>query len=390
MTNVSDTTHEPVKTTNYLRSMKMFYAITIAFAAFIAIAAQPMKKKWKPEELRDAKIEFGRQMFFDKALSNPDGQSCTVCHAPKTSFSDPNHAVVSEGMVDGAFVNRNSQSLAYVSYIPPRTWSKEENLWKGGFFWDGRSNTLAHQLSGPFFNPAEMNNTDTLMLIEELKKAPYFNMYKNIYGKLKDPTEAYNNMCESIVMFESSETFNEFSSKYDLMLAGKVQFNENEKLGMQLFQGKAGCVKCHSMDPDPVNGKVLFTNYGYYNIGVPRNGNNPFYSTFESINPKGKSAIDLGLGGVLNDPEQNGKFRVPTLRNVQYTGPYFHNGFATTLREAVHFMNTSNNGEFGDPEIRQNVARQLVGSQHMSPDEEDAIVAFLLTLTDGWEETEGE
>lgn len=388
MTNVSDATHELPKTADYLRTMRTFYVIAAGFILLVALAAQPMKKKYKPEALLAAKVEFGRQMFFDKALSNPDGQSCTVCHAPKTSFSDPNHAVVSEGMIDGAFVNRNSQSLAYVSFIPPRTWSEKEGIWKGGLFWDGRSNTLAHQLSGPFFNPAEMNNTDTLMLIEELKKAPYFNMYKNIYGKIKDPTEAFNNMCESIALFESSEVLNEFSSKFDLWLVGKAQFTEKEKRGMELFQGKAGCVKCHSMDADPVHGKVLFSNYGYYNIGVPRNPENPFYATFESINPKGKAAIDLGLGGVIHDPTQNGKFRVPTLRNVQYTGPYFHNGFATTLRDAVHFMNTSNDGEFGDPEIRENVARQLVGSQHMTAEDEDAVVAFLLTLSDGWEETE--
>jgi cytochrome c peroxidase len=388
MTNVSDASHQHQKTADYLRAMKMFYAITAGFVVLIALAAHPMKKKYKPEELLAAKVEFGRQMFFDKALSNPDGQSCTVCHAPKTAFSDPNHAIVSEGMIDGAFVNRNSQSLTYVSYIPPRTWSEEENIWKGGLFWDGRSNSLAHQLSGPFFNPAEMNNTDTISLVEELKKAPYFNMYKNIYGKAKDPTTVFDNMCESIALFESSEILNEFSSKFDLWLAGKAQFTQQEKRGMELFKGKAGCVKCHSMDPDPVYGKVLFSNYGYYNIGVPRNPNNPFYSTFESINPKGKAALDLGLGGVLNDPSQNGKLRVPTLRNVQYSGPYFHNGFATTLRDAVHFMNTSNNGEFGDPEVRENIARQLVGSQHMTAEDEDAVVAFLLTLTDGWEETE--
>jgi cytochrome c peroxidase len=368
----------------FLCSMRK--ALVLSLIILLSCTAMVTRKKKDPNALKAEKIEFGRQLFFDKALSNPDGQSCTVCHAPKTSFSDPNHAVVSEGMVDGTFVNRNSQSLAYVSYVPARHWSEKDNLWKGGLFWDGRSNSLEHQLSGPFFNPAEMNNVDTNALVVELKKAPYYNMYKSIYGKAKKETVAFQNMCEAIALFERSELFNEFSSKFDLMQQGKVTFTEQEQQGYDLFKGKAGCIKCHSMEP--IDGKILFTDYAYHNIGVPRNEENPFYTTDVKINPKGKSAVDLGLGAVLNDASQNGKFRVPTLRNVQYTGPYFHNGYFKTLKEVVHFMNTSNNGEYPKAEVPENVSRQLIGSLHLNEDEEYSIVAFLLTLTDGFEVVE--
>lgn len=339
----------------------------------------------KPDskKVTELKIELGRQLFFDKALSNPNGQSCTVCHAPKTAFADPNHAIVSEGMIDGAFVNRNAQSLAYVGFIPPLE-RGNDGVYRGGLFWDGRSGTLEHQLSGPFFNPAEMNNIDTISLVNEVLNAPYYPLYKKVYGKMKHAPEAYINLCEALAAFERSELFHEFSSKYDFFLEGKTQLTSQELWGLELFQGKGRCASCHSMSPEPASGRILFTNYTYHNLGIPRNEQNPFYTTHTSMNPEGRAAIDLGLGKVVDDENQNGKFRVPTLRNVQYTGPYFHNGHFKTLKEVVHFINMRDAENTHLAEVPQNIAHQLTGSLHLTGEEEDAIVAFLLCLTDGY------
>jgi cytochrome c peroxidase len=345
--------------------------------SFSAFRIQPSGKK--RDEL---KVELGRQLFFDKALSNPNGQSCTVCHAPKTAFSDPNHAIVSEGMIDGAFVNRNSQSLAYVKFIPPLE-RDSTGQYHGGLFWDGRSNSLEHQLSGPFFNRAEMNNADTLTLVNELLNAPYYSLYKKVFGRMRHASEAYVNLCDALASFERSIFFNEFSSKYDFYLAGITALSNLENQGMELFGGKARCNHCHRMQPNE-EGKVLFTNYGYFNLGVPRNPANPFYSTSKEINPAGSSAIDFGLGAVVNDENENGKFRVPTLRNVQYTGPYFHNGYFKTLKEVVHFLNVRDVSGTYTAEVQQNIAHQITGSLHLTDAEEDALVAFLLCLTDGY------
>ena len=340
--------------------------------------------KPKSEKRETLKIELGRQLFFDKALSHPNGQSCTVCHAPKTSFSDPNHAVVSEGMIDGSFVNRNAQSLTYVGFIPPLE-RDSTGLYHGGLFWDGRSNSLEHQLSGPFFNNAEMNNADTLMLVNEVLNAPYYSLYKKVYGKMRFASEAYQNMCEALAAFERSSLFNEFTSKYDYYKEGKIELSRQELLGLELFEGKARCNHCHSTKPQSESGKVLFTDFGYYNLGIPRNEENPFYSTHAFINPEGRNAVDLGLGKVVNENDENGKFRVPTLRNVQYTGPYFHNGYFKTLKEVVHFINARDAENRHTPEVRENIAHQITGSLHLSEDEEDAIVAFLLCLSDGYQ-----
>jgi cytochrome c peroxidase len=179
--------------------------------------------------------------------------------------------------------------------------------------------------------------------------------------------------------------FREFSSKYDFYLEGKVQLSAIEQEGLELFQGKARCNHCHSMQPDTETGKVLFTDYGYHNLGVPRNEQNPFYLTHTAINPLGTKAVDTGLGQTLGgDPRENGKFRVPTLRNVQYTGPYFHNGYFKTLKEVVHFINSRDSENLTWPEVYENIAHQITGSLHLTDHEEDAIVAFMLCLTDGY------
>jgi cytochrome c peroxidase len=243
---------------------------------------------------------------------------------------------------------------------------------------------LEHQLAGPFFNPAEMNNADTLELVNEVRNAPYYSLYKKLYGKMRYAKEAYQNMCEALAAFERSALFHEFTSKYDHFLEGKTELTHQEQQGLELFQGKGRCVTCHSMQPEAESGRILFTDFGYYNLGVPRNEENPFYTTHTSINPEGSAATDFGLGKVVNDESQNGKFRVPTLRNVQYTGPYFHNGYFKTLKEVVHFINVRDAENLYSAEVPSNIAHQITGSLHLSNEEEDALVAFLLCLTDGY------
>ncbi len=352
--------------------------------ALIVLSATLLSPQIHKVENNDTlKIEIGRSLYFDKTLSEPDGQACSVCHAPKTSFSDPDHAVVSEGMMDGAFVSRNSQSLAYVRYIPPLTLDSAGN-YHGGLFWDGRANTLEEQLAGPLFNAAEMNNPDTAAVTNAIRKADYYKDLLSLYGN-GDDHHVYVSACDAIAAFERSEYLSEFSSKFDFYLAGKIELHQHEKKGFDLFQGKAGCIKCHSMTPES-DGRILFTDYSYHNIGVPKNPNNPFYTTSPHLNKNGTSFIDLGLGITTHDSRQNGKFRVPTLRNVQYTGPYFHNGYFKTLHEVVHFLNTRDHGDYEAPEVKSNVAHQFTGSLQLTAEEEDAIVAFLLTLSDGFTE----
>ncbi|VAW47622.1 Cytochrome c551 peroxidase [hydrothermal vent metagenome] len=155
---------------------------------------------------------------------------------------------------------------------------------------------------------------------------------------------------------------------------------------------------------------VLFTDFQYYNLGLPRNTEFPFKALGSgggsdpiiifpgsgggsggntgddsqwSQNPA-LSQVDLGLDGVLDIRSERGRFKVPTLRNVELTAPYMHNGVLKTLKEVVQFYNLRNTGAWGVPEVGENVEQRRVGNLGLSSAQEDAIVAFLLTLTDGY------
>lgn len=357
--------------------MKKGVFFLVSLAALVALAAA-----WAPTvPTEEQRIELGRKLFFEKKLSAPDGESCTVCHSPRTAFSDPFHTTVSEGMLAGFFVNRNSPSLTYVKYVPPLTKNEASGEWYGGLFWDGRSSSLEHQLSGPFFNIAEMNNRDTAQLAADVPRLEYYREFKKVYGKSRKPGEVYEKVVDAIAAFERSEYLHAFTSKFDNVLRGSDRFTPSEQRGWELFQGKAQCASCHTATPVGEEGRILFTDYSYHNLGVPRNEQNPFYTTDPRVNPLGRNAIDLGLGAVVNDPQHNGKFRTPTLRNVMETAPYFHNGWAPDIAAAVNFvLQHHSNGTV--PEVPGTVEQKLTGRIELTADEKTDLIAFLNTLTD--------
>ncbi len=187
--------------------------------------------------------------------------------------------------------------------------------------------------------------------------------------------------------------FNKFNSKFDYYLAGKTSLTSLEQQGFNLFKGKAKCATCHKIDVTIDNNGAtrppLLTNFSYHNNGLPRNVNIP-------NNPE----PDLGLGGrtdiALNS--EIGKHKVETLRNIELTPPYGHNGVFKTLQEVVHFYNTrdvlqqvadNNSSGFGKtawsaPEVKDNLNTIQVGNLRLNVNEEKAIVAFLKTLTDDY------
>ena len=141
--------------------------------------------------------------------------------------------------------------------------------------------------------------------------------------------------------------------KYDHWLRGETELSEQELRGLKLFEAedKGNCAACHPSRPAADGSPPLFTDFTYDNLGVPRNPENPFYSLPSDLNPDGFAFVDLGLGKTVNDPAQNGKFRVPTLRNVAVTAPYMHNGVFKTLFNVVAFYNTRDVAEWPAPEV---------------------------------------
>jgi cytochrome c peroxidase len=361
-------------------------------------------------------VALGKAIFFDKTLSQPDGQACASCHNPYTGFAHPSQEYpTSQGAFKDCFGDRNAPSAAYAGYSPPLHWDPTpltgnmmQGMYVGGLFWDGRADTLEDQAKGPFLNLLEMHNQTPATVVQAIRNSDYANLFRQIFGpkSLNNVTAAYQHAAEAIAAYERSSEVNPFTSKFDYYLNGKVQLSEAETRGLNLFAGAANCVKCHSMDP--VDGKVLFTNFGYQNVGAPKNPDNPFYTVPKKYNPAGKNFVDLGLGAELatmGDPnagtphasakEQNGKFKIPSLRNCAVTPPYEHNGVFRTLKEVVMFNNTRDVMEAGwpPPEVNENVHRHMgmggtplgfFGNLGLSNQDVDDIVSFLETLTDGY------
>ena len=143
---------------------------------------------------------------------------------------------------------------------------------------------------------------------------------------------------EVIALYERSAEMNPFSSKFDAWQAGKCQLTEEEKLGYELFKEKGYVPSAISWIPTNGPGRCYSPIIPMIIWGFPSNPGNPFFKVSAPYNTCGKDTMDLGLGSRLRDPEEYGKFRVPTLRNIALTAPYGHNGYFKTLEEIVHFI----------------------------------------------------
>jgi len=281
---------------------------------------------------------------------------------------------VYEGVVSGRFGNRNPPTAAYMSFSPPLEFvcDGSDCLWIGGQFWDGRRNTLAEQAKDPFLNPVEMNNKSKGSVVALVALSNYVDLFVKVYGvkTLLNVDKAYNAIADAIAAYESSAEVNKFSSKYDHYLDGTATLTAQELDGLALFNGKGNCSACHPSGLGSDGSKPLFTDFSYDNLGVPGDPSNP----------------DLGLGGFLNDANENGKFKVPTLRNVGVAASYSHKGYFKTLKEITHFYSTRDipAENWPDAEYPSTVNNDELGDLGLTDAEEDAIVAFMMTLTDGY------
>jgi cytochrome c peroxidase len=359
--------------------------------------------------------QLGKKLFFDSNLSTPKGQSCAGCHAPQTGFTGPDSATnaagaVSEGAVHGRFGNRKPPSAAYAGYSPTLSFDEVDGVWSGGSFWDGRAtglslgDPLVEQAMGPFLNALEMNNSDASEVVRKVAASDYAELFKLVWGRnslanTANVMEAYTRIARSIAAYERSAEVNPFSSKYDYYLKKRAKLTKQELNGLNLFQGKAMCSACHISQPGPSNEPPLFTDYTFDNLGVPRNPLNPFYKAPKTVNPAGEAFVDTGLAGFLSSAgypaevvaSEMGKQKVPTLRNIdkrptpRFVKAYMHNGAFKSLEQVVHFYNTRDVASWPAAEVPATVNRTELGNLRLSAAEEADLVAFLKTLTDGYE-----
>lgn len=356
-------------------------------------------------------VELGRAAYFDTRLSEPAGVSCASCHDPALAFTGDNGSglAVAAGAPPGSLGTRQSPTLMYLAKTPALDWATidDEQVLVGGFFWDGRAGSFETQALGPLFSANEMNNTSVESLSKRLETADYASQFKALFGPtlFNRPDDAVTALATALGAFQRSPEFAPFSSKFDAVVRGEAELSETESRGLDYFtiSQKGNCLSCHTVDIDSDKPQdSLFTNFGYHALGAPRNTELP-----ETAKP---DYYDLGLCETLRDdkrfdsPDQYcGFFKTPTLRNIALTAPYMHNGTFKTLREAVAFYATRdtqpqdwfpNAEKFNDlpVQMRGNVDtskrpyhRKKGKRAALKDDEIDDIVAFLNTLTDGYQ-----
>jgi cytochrome c peroxidase len=368
----------------------------------------------------DKMVMLGRMLFCDMRLSANGNQSCASCHAPQTGFAGASSEInlgsgIYPGSVPGKIGDRKPPSAAYATPSPVFHYDADEGVFIGGLFWDGRAtgarlgDPAAEQALGPYTNPNEQALPDSRAVVQKVCAATYGNMFRSMFGaaacsSLADDATiatAFDNLGRAVSAFEASSAVNRYSSKYDKYLRGEATLTSLERRGLQLFEGKARCALCHPTESQPDGNPPLLTDNTFDNLGLPKNPNHPY----------GPSFVDPGLGGSLDAvPEYDdetvahnkGKHRVPTLRNADkrpapdFVKAYGHNGYFKTLKEIVHFYNTRDvlpfcdavtNGKVGQtcwprPEYEPNVNRDELGNLKLTEHDEDALVAFLKTLSD--------
>ncbi len=408
----------------------------ILIVVFLVLSCKKLGKNSSEFEIASSILspveELGKKLFFDANLSSPPGQPCSFCHGPEVGFTGPveefnRKGAVHEGALEGRFGNRKPPAAAYAGNSP-RLHIDEEGHFIGGMFWDGRAtgeqigDPLTEQAMGPFLNPLEMNASDKKEVIIKVKNSDYADLFEKLWGAGSldievDIDGTYEKVARSIAAYERSAEVNPFSSKFDgfwrraqsrdLDVADIDEDNwqDFQDLGLEsaelegfiLFATKGKCAECHVLTS--VKGQPpLFTDFTYDNLGVPKNPDLPFYNMASEWNNDGEEWVDKGLGGFLEGTEKYskyaannyGKHRVPTLRNVDlrpwedFVKVFMHNGFFRSLKDVVHFYNTRDlsEGEWPPPEIEVNVNTEEVGDLGLTPEEEDAIVLFMKTLSD--------
>ncbi len=303
------------------------------FAKLLLPAGNPMTEEG---------VALGRRLFYDPILSTDSSLSCASCHLPERAFTDGQ--AISQGIA-GRKGSRNAPSLANAAYHYK------------GLFWDGRSPTLEAQALLPVENPDELGN-DWETVEEALRRhAGYPQYFRAAFG-IGDTAELTRELvARALAQFE--RTLISADAKYDRVMRGEDTFTPSEERGKHIFFDSAEelpngeCGHCHT--------PPLFTDQSYMN-----NGLDPA-SALTDFPDKGRG-LDTGKR------YDNGRFRVPSLRNVALTAPYMHDGRFQSLEEVIaHYNQGGHAAENVDPKIRK---------LHLSDRDKQDLRAFLETLTD--------
>jgi cytochrome c peroxidase len=281
-----------------------------------------------------AKVELGRYLYFDTRLSADDTVSCATCHNPKFAFTDG--APVSTG-IKGQKGGRSAPTVINRAYALAQ-------------FWDGRADSLEEQAKGPMQNPIEMGNTHQAIAARLKGIAGYRPLFAKAFGSEEIDIDR---VAKAIACFE--RTLLSGNAPYDRYKHGdKSAMTAEQVRGMAVFFDKAKCDRCHE--------GANFTLNAYANLGVGTDKPDP----------------DVGRYAITRDPRDWGVFKAPTLREIEHTAPYMHDGSLKTLEEVVDFYDKGG--------IKNRNLDPTVKPLHLTAAEKSELVAFLKALSgEGWQ-----
>ncbi len=314
-----------------------------------------------------AKISLGKKLFYDRRLSHNDTFSCAMCHIPEQGFGS-NEMATAVGF-EGRSIRRNSPTLYNVAYYQ-------------SLFHDGRENTLEQQIWGPLLANNEMANPSIGYVINKIKQLPdYQGLFEQTFGR----AVGMENIGQAIASYE--RTLNSANSNFDRWYYAKQPnaISSSAQQGYQLFIGKAQCSTCHTLS----SSYALFTDNQFHNTGIGYKNamETPSTKTKVQVAPgifveveneiintvTKKKSNDLGRYEVTLDPDDRWKYKTPSLRNINLTAPYMHNGSLATLEQVLRFYNQGGfSNETQDP---------LIKPLNLTEQEINHLISFLKSLT---------
>lgn len=375
----------------------------LGFVAMAALGAILLWKHPPGKESLSAQATLGKLIFHDTGLSASGQQSCATCHIASLGHAS------SKGIEPGGENMqqpglRNVPSLRYLKFNQAFQRDGEGKV-SGGFFWDGRADSLQSQAGEPFLNPDEMANRSKAEVVLKLQQSAYASRFVTLFGKAiwDDSEKAFAAMTQALASYQQEDpVFASFNSKFDRVMRGEDKFTPEQERGWRLFTGedKANCAACHPAQSDNPKVAALFTDFSYDNLGVPRN---PLIAANRDA-----KFHDLGLCAAKLENAQNkpttgecGAFKVPSLRNIAVRRVFFHNARFSDLREVIAFYASrdtdpsrwygSSSQRFNDvPGRYQNNVNsseipynQSAGeAARLSEQDIDDLLAFLHTLSD--------
>ena len=295
--------------------------------------------------LTEEGVELGRRLFYEKALSKDGSMSCASCHNQETAFSDTNQFSIG---VEGEPGGRQAMAIFNMA------WNTNE------FFWDGRAHLLRDQSLLPIQDPLEMNETLENVIAKLTDLPEYTDRFNKVFG-----SKVITELNISLALEQFMNSIISIDSKYDRFKRNEVSLTDSEERGRQLFFTEynkffpdvsgADCAHCH--------GGFNFENDEYMNNGLDILANQ----------------TDIGRENVTSNPMDRAKFKVTSLRNIELTPPYMHDGRFKTLEEVVDHYNS---GIQLSPSVNPAIADTEEEGLFLTEQDKQDLVAFLKTLTD--------